>query len=153
SAVADRAAAPSLRPFLFALALFSLGNASDAFLLLRCGELGVPAHLLPLVWMAHNAVRALAATPGGTLSDRRGGRRVIIAGWALYGAVYLGFAFARTRTQAVALMIAYALHYALVEGSERAFVAELAGPARRGQAFGWYYLVVGIAALPASLGF
>jgi MFS family permease len=144
---------PSLKAYFVALALFSLGNASDAFLLLRCADLGIDARLLPALWMAHNAVRALGSTAGGRLSDRWGRRRVILLGWALYGICYLGFAFAATGAQAAALLVLYAVHYALVEGSERALVADLAGADRRGSAFGAYYLVVGLAALPASLGF
>jgi MFS family permease len=143
----------SLAAYFVALGLFSLGNASDAFLLLRCADLGLDTRLLPLVWMAHNGVRAMGATAGGQLSDRFGRRRLIFAGWLLYGLCYLGFGFARTGGQAAALLVVYAVHYALVEGSERALVADLAGANRRGTAFGGYYLVVGLAALPASLGF
>jgi MFS family permease len=143
----------SFGSYLVALAIFSLGNASDAFLLLRCADLGIDARLLPALWMAHNAVRALFSTAGGRFSDRFGRRRVILLGWALYGLCYLGFAFAGTGSEAAALLLLYAVHYALVEGSERALVADLAGSGRRGSAFGSYYLVVGLAALPASLGF
>ncbi len=142
-----------ITPYLIALACFSLGNASDAFLLLRAEQLGVPGRYIPALWMLHNAVKALLSTAGGGLSDRLGRRRVIVGGWILYAVSYLGFGLARAAWQAWALMAFYGLYYSLVEGSERALVAELAPPGHRGRAFGAYYAVVGTAALPASFGF
>jgi MFS family permease len=144
---------PGLERYLFALATFSLGNASDAFLLLRARQLGVAAALIPLLWMLHNAVKALLSTAGGALSDRLGRRRVIVAGWLVYGFSYLGFGLATETWHAWALMALYGVYYALTEGSEKAMVADLAPVGRRGRAFGAYYGVVGVAALPASFGF
>jgi MFS family permease len=139
--------------YFLALALFSLGNASDAFLLLRAQKLGVTIALIPALWLTHNAVKALLGTTGGALSDRLGRKRLIVAGWALYALVYLGFGQASEAWHIWGLFVAYGLYYALVEGGERALVADLVPAAARGRAFGAYYAVVGLAALPASLGF
>jgi MFS family permease len=144
---------PGLRAYLFAVGLFALGNSTDAFLLLRAQALGVDVRLIPLLWMMHNAVKAGLSTWGGAISDRFGRRRVILAGWTLYALCYLGFGLAVQAWQAWALFAIYGVYYALVEGSEKALLVDLVGPAQRGRAFGRYYAVVGFAALPASFGF
>jgi MFS family permease len=95
----------------------------------------------------------MASAPGGRLSDRIGRRPSIVAGWLLYAAVYLGFALARSAWHAWALFAVYGLYYGLVEGPERALVADLVGADERGRAFGWFHLCVGIGALPASVVF
>jgi len=145
--------ANALTRYLVVLAVFSLGNASDAFILLRARQLGVAASFIPSLWMLHNLIKALLSTPAGALSDRLGRRRLIVVGWALYAASYLGFGFAGAAWQAWALMVLYGVYYALSEGTEKALVADLAGAARRGRAFGAYYAVIGLSALPASFGF
>jgi MFS family permease len=106
-----------------------------------------------MLWMAHNATKAALSTWGGALSDRVGRRRVIIAGWALYALTYLAFGVATEAWQAWALFVVYGVYYALTEGTQRALVADLAPGGARGLAFGWYNAVVGLVALPASLGF
>jgi MFS family permease len=141
------------RIYLIAVVLFTLGNSSDVFLALRGTQLGIPIALIPIAWTVLNLVRALASTPGGQLSDRIGRRPAIIAGWALYAAVYLGFGLARSAGQVWALFAVYGLYYGLVEGAERALVADLVGGDQRGRAFGWFHLSVGIGALPASVLF
>jgi MFS family permease len=133
------------------LLLFTLGNSSDAFLLLRAQQLGVPVAVLPLLWAAHHMVKSLASVPGGALSDRIGRRTVLLAGWAWYAAVYAGFAFATTATQVWMLFLAYGVYFGLVEGTEKALIADLAPEGRRGTAFGWYNAAMGVAALPASV--
>ncbi len=139
--------------FLAILFVFTLGNSTDAFLLLRAVDLGVAPALLPILWAAHHLVKAAASTPAGMLSDRLGRRGPITAGWALYALVYLGFAVASTGWQVWLLFGVYGLYFAFTEGAERALVADLAGAERRGAAFGWYYLAIGVGALPASLLF
>jgi MFS family permease len=139
--------------YLIAVGLFALGNSTDAFLLLRAGALGVEAHLIPVLWMLHNLVRASLTTVGGALSDRVGRRKLIIGGWTLYAACYLGFGLANRAWQVWLLMAAYGLYYSLVEGTEKALVVDLAGAGRRGWAFGRYYAVIGLCALPASFVF
>ena len=133
--------------------LFTLGNSTDAFLLLRANQLGVAVALAPILWAALHVVKSLSSTPGGALSDRIGRRPTLIMGWALYAAVYFGFAHATRAWQAWALFGVYGVFFGLTEGSERALVADLVIPERRGTAFGWYNLAIGLGALPASLLF
>jgi MFS family permease len=133
--------------------LFTLGNSTDAFLLLRAAQLGVPVTLAPILWAALHVVKSASSAPGGALSDRIGRRPTLIAGWLLYAAVYVGFAVAHVAWQAWALFGVYGIFFGLTEGSERALVADLVGPERRGTAFGWYNLAIGLGALPASILF
>lgn len=142
-----------LRRYLFVLLLFTLGNSSDAFLLLRAADLGLPAAQLPLLWAFFHLVKMLGSLPAGALSDRLDRRRLIIAGWAVYALVYLGFARADAAWHAWALFAAYGLYYALTEGVEKALLADLAPAGARGGAFGWHAFSVGVGALPASLLF
>ncbi len=146
-------AVPALRRFLAAHLVFGLGESTDAFLLVRANELGVPLSQLPLLVAALHAVKSALGTPLGALSDRVPRRRMILAGWIVYALVYSGFALATSASHAWALFVIYGLYYALVEGAERAFVAELAPDHERGRAFGSYHFVTAIAALPASWTF
>jgi len=155
-ALLRRSAGLMPRPFWAYLAflfLFTLGNSADAFLLLRAVRLGVAPEVVPLLWSLLHLVKSLASTPGGMLSDRWGRRGPIVAGWLLYAGVYLGFGLARQSWQVWTLFGVYGLFFALTEGAERAFVADLVPTARRGAAFGWFYLAVGVGALPASVLF
>ena len=138
---------------LVVLFVFTLGNSTDAFLLLRAAQLGVPVALAPILWVALHLVKSSSSVPGGALSDRIGRRPMLIAGWVLYAAVYLGFARAGTAWQAWALFGVYGIFFGLTEGSERALIADLVPVERRGTAFGWYNLAIGLGALPASLLF
>ena len=133
--------------------LFTLGNSTDAFLLLRASQLGVPVALAPILWAALHLVKSASSTPGGALSDRIGRRPTLIMGWMLYAAVYFGFARADAAWQAWALFGIYGVFFGLTEGSERALIADLVAIERRGTAFGWYNLAIGLGALPASLLF
>ncbi len=133
--------------------LFTLGNSTDAFLLLRANQLGVPVALAPILWAALHVVKSASNVPGGVLSDRVGRRPTLIAGWLLYALVYVGFARAHAAWQAWALFAVYGVFFGLTEGSERALVADMVGLERRGTAFGWYNLAIGLGALPASLMF
>ncbi len=139
--------------YLGVLFLFTLGNSTDAFLLLRAGQLGVAPALVPVLWAMLHVVKALSSTPGGVLSDRLGRRPLIIAGWLLYAAVYFAFGRISAQWQAWALFAVYGVYFGLTEGVEKALVADLAGADRRGAAFGWYNLTIGLGALPASLLF
>jgi len=139
--------------YLGVLFLFTLGNSTDAFLLLRAGQLGVAAALVPILWAMLHVVKSLSSTPGGMLSDRVGRRPLILAGWLLYAAVYFAFGRAQTQWQAWALFAVYGIYFGLTEGVEKALVADLVAPDRRGAAFGWYNLAIGVGALPASLLF
>ncbi len=133
--------------------LFTLGNSTDAFLLLRANQLGVAVALAPILWAFLNLIKAALGTWGGTLSDRFGRKPLIVSGWLIYAAVYFGFAMANTQWHAWALFASYAVFYALTEGTEKALVADLVPKERRGAAFGWFNLAIGLGALPASLIF
>lgn len=140
-----------LRRYLVAVGVFTLGNSSDAFLLLRAQHAGVAVASLPLLWAAHHLLKSAASTWGGTLSDRLGRRHLIGCGWALYAIVYAGFGFATRPLEIWGLFLAYALHEALTEAAERALVADLAPAESLGRAFGLYHAVSGATLLPASL--
>lgn len=133
--------------------LFTLSLSTDAFLLLRASQLGVPQAMIPILWAALHVVKSSSSFVGGALSDRFGRRPLILAGWGIYAFVYLGFAVANEPWQAWALFLVYGLYFGCSEGTEKALVADLAPPTRRGAAFGWFNAAVGIAALPASIIF
>jgi MFS family permease len=139
--------------YLGVLLLFTLGNSTDAFLLLRAGQLGVATALIPILWALLNLVKAASNTPGGILSDRIGRRPLIVAGWLVYAAVYFLFGRAGQAWHVWALFAVYGLYFGLTEGVEKALVADLVPADRRGAAFGWYNLAIGVGALPASLLF
>ena len=153
SAAAENRLPRSFWAYLGVLLVFTLGNSTDAFLLLRARQLDVSLALVPIIWATLNVVKTLASTHGGALSDRIGRVPTVIAGWVIYALVYFGFAFASSQWHAWALFAAYGLFFALTEGAERALVADFVPATRRGTAFGWYYLVVGVATLPASILF
>jgi MFS family permease len=139
--------------YLAVMFVFTLGASSDAFLLIRAQQLGVPAPMIPIIYAMFNLVKAVSSVPGGTLSDRWGRRPLILSGWALYAVVYLGFAVASSEWHAWILFVIYGLMFGLTEGAEKALVADLVPATRRGTAFGWFNFAIGIAALPASLLF
>jgi MFS family permease len=141
------------RLFLLAVVVFTLGNSSDLFLLLRAGQLGVPGWGLSLLWCAFHVAKSGGNLLAGRAVDRLGPRPLILAGWVVYAAIYLAFALAGHAWQAWAFFLAYAAYYALTEASEKKLVVQLAGAGGRGLAFGWYHLAVGIGTLPASLLF
>ena len=141
------------RRLLLAVLVFTLGNSTDAFLLLRLSEAGLAAGSIALLWSAHHMVKMAATFVGGRWSDRTGRRRLVLAGWLIYAAVYVAFAVASTQTGLIAVFLAYGLYFGLTEPVERSWVAELAPRNLRGSAFGLYHGTIGIAALPASLIF
>jgi MFS family permease len=133
--------------------LFTLGNSTDAFLLLRANQLGVPVAMAPILWALLNLVKSATGTYGGQLSDTIGRKPLIVGGWLLYAAVYFAFGWAAAAWQAWALFAVYGIFYGMTEGTEKALVADIVPRARRGSAFGWYNLAIGLGALPASLIF
>jgi MFS family permease len=143
----------NFRLYLLALVVFTLGNASDAFLLVGAGELGVPTALLPLLWCAFHVVKNVSNLLLGRAVDRFGPRRFLFLGWLMYAGVYLAFAVATTAWEAWSFFLAYALFYGLTEPAEKTLVADLVGGERKGLAYGWYNFAIGIATLPASLIF
>lgn len=144
---------PGFYPFLATLLLFTLGNASDAFLLLRAQQLGLAMALIPLLWAAFHVSKMSCSLPGGLLADRAGPRVAILLGWLLYAAVYAGFAFAGKEWQIWALFLVYGWFYGLTEAPQKALVALYAAPERRATAYGTYAFAIGVGALPASIIF
>jgi len=143
-------------PFLKAIAvilLFSLGNASDAFLLLRINDLGVAAFWIPLLWSSLHVVKVLSSLAGGDLSDRLGRRTLIAAGWLVYALVYAGFGYFDSPATIIVIFLSYGLYFGLTEGVEKAWVADLAPAGARGTAFGIYNAALGVGGLVSSLMF
>jgi MFS family permease len=143
----------SFRLYLLAVVLFTLGNSSDAFLLVRAGELGVPTALLPLLWCAFHIVKSGANLLAGRVADYVGPRPVLLAGWLGYGVVYGAFAVATRPWEAWIIFLSYGFIYSLTEPAAKALVARLVPGERKGLAFGWFNFAVGIAALPSSFIF
>jgi len=137
--------------FLLIATLFTLGNSSDAFLLLRATDLGLGTASIPLLWFLFHLSKTVFSVPGGMISDRIGRRKVMIVAWGVYGLVYLGFAFASRAIHVWILFLVYGFFYGLAEGTERAWVSDLVEESKRGTAYGVYYFFIGIATLPASL--
>lgn len=133
------------------IAIFTLGNSSDFFLILRAQNLDLPVVTVIIMLVLFNVTYSLISLPAGIVSDKLGRRRVIALGWLIYALVYLGFALAGATWQVWLLFAAYGLYYGLAEGVARAFIADLVPPERRGTAYGLYYGVLGLALLPASL--
>jgi MFS family permease len=137
--------------FLVIVSIFTLGNSSDAFLVLRAQNLGITVSGVLIMLVMFNLIYSLISTPAGSLSDRIGRRRLIIGGWLVYAAIYLGFALAQASWQVWFLYVAYGLYYGLAYGTANAFVADLVPDDLRGTAYGTYNAVIGILAFPASL--
>jgi MFS family permease len=137
--------------FLAIMAVFTLGNSSDFFVILRAQNLGSSLISVVLMLVLFNITYAVTALPAGVLSDRLGRRRIIAVGWAIYALVYLGFALASELWQVWLLFAFYGVFYGMAEGVARAFVADLVPAEKRGTAYGLYHGVVGLALLPASL--
>ena len=133
--------------------IFSLGNASDAFLLLRLGDLGVATFWIPLLWSALHLVKVAASLGGGVLSDRVGRRTMIGLGWIVYALVYGGFGHFDSRPAVIAIFLSYGVYFGLTEGVEKAWVADMVPATARGTAFGIYNAVLGGGSLIASLLF
>lgn len=142
------------RPYMIFIAivgLFTLGNSSDAFLVLRAQERGLDVLGVLGMLATFNLVYALVSTPAGRLSDRIGRRKVIVAGWLIYAAIYLGFAVAQAAWQIWALYAIYGAFYGLAYSTANALIADLVPSELRGTAYGTYNAVIGLLAFPASV--
>lgn len=137
--------------FLAIVLIFSLGNSSDTFLILRAQNVGVSLLGIPLVYALFNFVYALASIPLGSLSDKVGRGKVILLGWFAYAVAYLGFAKASVSYQIWLLFAFYGIYYATTEGVAKAFIADLVASGKRGKAYGLYNAAVGLVTLPASV--
>jgi MFS family permease len=139
--------------FMLVLALFTLGNSTDAFLLLKLTDVAGSVTWIPLMWAALHIVKAGVSVVGGSWSDRVGRRAVIGIGWLVYAAVYAGFAVSARLPALVSWFLVYGFYFGFAEGTEKALVADLAPIDRRGTAFGIYNAVQGFGALAASVLF
>ncbi|MGB7201633.1 MAG: MFS transporter [Pyrinomonadaceae bacterium] len=143
----------NFKRFLLVIALFTLSNSTDAFLLLRATDAGISPLLLPLLWMTLHISKVLSSLVGGHLSDKFGRRTLIMSGWLVYALVYAGFAFVDSAWQVWLLFIIYGTYFGMTEGVEKAFVADMVPENKRGTAYGLYNLAFGITVFPASLLF
>jgi len=140
------------KKFVVILAVFTLGNSSDAFLILRAKDLGLKVALIPILWLMYNFVCSVSAVPFGHLSDKIGRKKTTLLGFGVYGCVYLGFALSNTQALIWLFMAIYGVHYGLSEGVLRAYVADLVeDESVMATAYGIYHTVIGICMLPASL--
>jgi MFS family permease len=143
----------NFKTYLFIIILFTLGNSSDAFLILKAKDTGIPIALIPLLWIVLHFVKMSTSIPGGVWSDKIGRRRVIVTGWMVYALIYLGFGFSSNIWQIWGLFALYGIYFGLTEGVGKAFVSDLVTKEFHGTAFGFYHLAVGIAAFPSSVIF
>ncbi len=149
----SRLPAGPFRLYLLSLVVFTFANSSDAFLLLRAGELGVTTVWLPILWSVFHLAKSIGNRLAGPMADLWSPRRLILIGWTCYAAVYMGFAFATSAWHAWALFLAYAVFFAVTEPAEKKLVSAFAPPGQSGAAFGWFHTALGLANLPSSLLF
>lgn len=138
--------------FLVPLALFTLGRASDVFLLLKAAG-DSELYMFPLLWVGLHVVRMLASVPGGKLADRWGRRRTIAAGWLVFAVVFAALGFVEDRKAVYGLIALYGIYSGLTESAEKALVADIAPRRKQGTAFGWYHVVLGLLTMAASVLF
>ncbi len=144
----------AMRRLLLPIALFTLANASEAFLLLRASEVTVGSlTTLPLLWVALHLVKTVASPVMGAIADRRGATQSVAVGFALFVAIYAALALVESRAAVFSLFLLYGIHVALVEGPQKAIVSQLAHAGERATAFGWYHMTVGLLTLPGALLF
>jgi MFS family permease len=137
--------------YLAIVGVFSLGNSSDAFLLLRARSIGLSTAQIPILWSVLNLSKVLWSYFGGDLADRVPRARLVASGWLVYAVVYVGLGAATATWQVWALFVVYGVFYGLTEPVEKALVSDLVQRSARGRAYGAYNFVVGVAALPAGL--
>jgi len=142
---------PRFKLFMLVLVLFTLGNSSDAFIILLGQKRGLDVLQILLMLLTFNLIYSVLSGPLGALSDKIGRRRLIIGGWIAYGLVYLGFALSRTGWQIWLFYALYGIYYAATEGASKGFIADLVPADRRGTAYGLYNAAIGLMAFPASL--
>ncbi|MBM7652098.1 MFS family permease [Neobacillus cucumis] len=131
--------------------LFTIGNFSDAFLILRAKDVGMAAAYIPLTYFAYNIVTSIFSTPFGMISDRIGRRPVLITGYLMFALIYLGFGLVHTVSGIWVLFFVYGVYYATTEGIQKAYVSDMVPEGQRGMALGTFNALIGIAALPASV--
>ena len=144
---------PAFKRYLVPTGVLALASSSDAFLLLQLDRAGLSAGQITLLWAAFNLIRASFSVLAGRLVDRWGPRPLLIGSWVLYGLVYLAFALTASPSWLAPIFLVYGLFYGFAESSELAWVARLVPATLRGSGFGFYHALIGMTALPASVGF
>lgn len=141
----------SLKLYLVIAFIFTLGNSSNSFLLLRANDIGFSDTDVILLYFLYNTVTSLLSVPFGKYSDKIGRKKVLVGGYITFAAVYLGFAFAASKPALIIAFVMYGIYTAMVAGVERAFIAEIAPANIKGTMLGLHSTLVGIALLPASV--
>ena len=137
--------------FLIVVFVFSLGNSSDALLIIKTSETGIDKALIPLVYMIFNATSVLLAVPVGYLSDRIGRERLIAAGFAVYAVTYALFGRLNSCGAFIPLFVLYGVYSALTDVSQKSFISDITTKEMRGTGYGLYHATLGLTLLPASL--
>lgn len=141
------------KSFALSVFFFTLGNSSDAFLILRLKDAGVKTVYLPFLWGLLNLVKSIGNYPMGVIADKTDKKNVIIIGWLTYALVYFLFAVVTTKTAVILVFLLYGLYFSLTEGVERAYISDIVDLDIRGRAYGIYNFAIGISALPSSILF
>lgn len=139
------------RRYMAVIAIFSLGNFADAFIILRAEDLGVKSALIPVIYLSYNIVYAATSTPLGALADRVGVKNMIMASFLFYAAVYAGVGLSTSPVHIWLLFPLYGVYKGMTEGTQKAYLAAIAPPTHKATAFGVYHMVSGIMLLPASI--
>ena len=139
------------RRYMAVIAIFSLGNFADAFLILRAQDLGVRSELIPIAYLSFNIVYAATSAPLGALADRVGARNMIMASFVFYAVVYAGAGFAYAPLHIWAIFPLYGVYKGMTEGTQKAYLASIAPPRQKATAFGVYHTVSGLMLLPSSI--
>lgn len=139
--------------FVFTVFIFTLGNSSDAFLILRLKEAGLDSVYIPLVWGFFNLVKSIGNYPAGVIADRIDRRKVIFTGWIWYGIIYILMGIVSSTFMVTAIFLLYGMYHSLTEGAERAYIADCVSSEFRGSAYGIYNFAISISTLPASFLF
>ena len=137
--------------FLGIIFIFTLGNSTDALLMVKANEVGVKVALIPLVYLVTSVVSVLASIPVGSLADRIGKEKILITGFLIYAVVYYGFGVTSTTGSIVVLFALYGLYSAATDGIQKAFISDMIDKNKKGTGLGIYNALLGITLLPASL--
>lgn len=137
--------------FLCVVFLFTLGNSTDALLMIKANEAGIKVAFIPLVYMLSSLVSVVLAIPMGALSDRLGREKMLLGGYLVYGFVYFGFGRSSDIAMIVALFALYGVYSAATDGIQKAYVSDLVKTGRKGTGLGLYHAILGVTLLPASV--
>jgi MFS family permease len=137
--------------FLAIVFIFTLGNSTDALLMVKANDMGVKVALIPLVYLVTNSVSVIAAVPIGSLADRIGKEKILVAGYLIYSLVYFGFGVASSAGAIVSLFALYGLYSAATDGIQKAFISDITEKNKKGTGLGIYNALLGLTLLPASL--